>query len=283
MSKKFITEGDDSISKYFKEVRKIDLLTHADEIELAKRIEKGDKLALEKLVSSNLKFVISVAKEYQGQGLPLSDLIADGNEGLMKAALKYDHTKGFRFISYGVWWIKQSIMQGLCDNGRTVRLPSNIITKLAQIKKEIERFESENGRTPLNGEMDDFDENYENYIYNQTISLNQEINEDGDEYINILEDESPNLTEENINFTKELREKIRKIMGVLDEREKTIIESYFGLNPDFEGMTLEEIGDVFSISKERTRQIKERCLRKLRSELSILSLEEVNNLNPKHW
>ena len=283
MSKKFITEAEDSISKYFKEVRKTDLLTHADEIALAKRIAKGDNVALERLISSNLKFVITIAKEYQGQGLPLSDLISDGNEGLMKAALRYDHTKGFRFISYGVWWIKQSIMQSLCDNGRTVRLPSNIINKLGHIKKQIEKFESENGRTPLTGEMDELDENYENYLYNQTISLNQEINEDGDEYINILPDESPNITEENIAFTKDLREKLTKIMEILDEREKTIIESYFGLNSNHEAMTLEEVGDIFSISKERTRQVKERSLRKLRSALTSLSPEDFDSINPKSW
>lgn len=265
MSKKFITEAEDSISKYFKEVRKTDLLTHADEIALAKRIAKGDNAALERLISSNLKFVITIAKEYQGQGLPLSDLISDGNEGLMKAALRYDHTKGFRFISYGVWWIKQSIMQSLCDNGRTVRLPSNIINKLGHIKKQIEKFESENGRTPLTGEMDELDENYENYLYNQTISLNQEINEDGDEYINILPDESPNLTEENIKIANELRSELFKTMDILTEREKDIIECYYGLNPEYPPMTLDAIGERYGLSKERVRQIKERSYKKLRA------------------
>lgn len=265
MSKKFITEAEDSISKYFKEVRKTDLLTHADEIALAKRIAKGDNVALERLISSNLKFVITIAKEYQGQGLPLSDLISDGNEGLMKAALRYDHTKGFRFISYGVWWIKQSIMQSLCDNGRTVRLPSNIINKLGHIKKQIEKFESENGRTPLTGEMDELDENYENYLYNQTISLNQEINEDGDEYINILPDESPNLTEENIKIANELRSELFKTMDILTEREKDIIECYYGLNPEYPPMTLDVIGEKYDLSKERVRQIKSRAYKKLRS------------------
>jgi RNA polymerase primary sigma factor len=265
MSKKFITEAEDSISKYFKEVRKTDLLTHADEIALAKRIAKGDNAALERLISSNLKFVITIAKEYQGQGLPLSDLISDGNEGLMKAALRYDHTKGFRFISYGVWWIKQSIMQSLCDNGRTVRLPSNIINKLGHIKKQIEKFESENGRTPLTGEMDELDENYENYLYNQTISLNQEINEDGDEYINIIPDESPNITEENIKIANELRSELFKTMDILTEREKNIIECYYGLNPEYAPMTLEAIGDRYGLSKERVRQVKERSYKKLRA------------------
>lgn len=265
MSKKFITEAENSISKYFKEVRKTDLLTHADEIALAKRIAKGDNAALERLISSNLKFVITIAKEYQGQGLPLSDLISDGNEGLMKAALKYDHTKGFRFISYGVWWIKQSIMQSLCDNGRTVRLPSNIINKLGHIKKQIEKFESENGRTPLTGEMDELDENYENYLYNQTISLNQEINEDGDEYINILPDESPNVTEENIKIANELRSELFKTMDILTERERDIIELYYGLNPEYPPMTLDVIGEKYDLSKERVRQIKQRAYKKLRS------------------
>ena len=191
--------------------------------------------------------------------------ISDGNEGLMKAALRYDHTKGFRFISYGVWWIKQSIMQSLCDNGRTVRLPSNIINKLGHIKKQIEKFESENGRTPLTGEMDELDENYENYLYNQTISLNQEINEDGDEYINILPDESPNITEENIKIANELRSELFKTMDILTEREKDIIECYYGLNPEYPPMTLDVIGEKYDLSKERVRQIKSRAYKKLRS------------------
>ena len=140
MSKAYVNfNGDDSISKYFKEIRKSDLLSPDEEVELAKRIQEGDKEATDKLVNSNLKFVISIAKEYQGQGLSLSDLISEGNLGLVKAATRFDHTRGFRFISYAVWWIKQSIIQSLNDNARIIRLPSNVITKISNMKKEIEK------------------------------------------------------------------------------------------------------------------------------------------------
>ena len=145
-SKKFIETTEDSISNYLKEVRKIDLITPQEEVVLAKKILKDDEAAFNKLVTSNLRFVISVAKEYQGQGVPLVDLISEGNYGLVKAAKRFDHTKGFRFISYAVWWIKQSILQSLCENSRTVRLPVNIVNQLSKIKKEMSKFEQENER-----------------------------------------------------------------------------------------------------------------------------------------
>ena len=153
-TKRFIETTEESISNYLKEVRKIDLLTQEQELELTKKISEGDKIAQDKLVSANLRFVISVAKDYQGQGVPLVDLISEGNYGLIKAATKFDHTKGFRFISYAVWWVKQSILQSLSENSRTVRLPVNITSQLSKIKKEISKFEQDNHRKPTDLDMD---------------------------------------------------------------------------------------------------------------------------------
>ena len=186
--------GDDSISKYFKEIRKSDLLSPDEEVELAKRIQEGDKSATDKLVNSNLKFVISIAKEYQGQGLSLSDLISEGNLGLVKAASRFDHTRGFRFISYAVWWIKQSIIQSLNDNARVIRLPSNVITKISNMKKEIEKNQFLEDRDILIEEMKDSD----NFVDLSKIpscgSIKEVINDEGNELHEVIEDKS-NLRE----------------------------------------------------------------------------------------
>ena len=170
-NKRFIETSEESISNYLKEVRKIDLLTPQEEVDLAKKIIKGDKKALDRLVNANLRFVISVAKEYQGQGVPLVDLINEGNYGLIKAAKRFDHTKGFRFISYAVWWVKQSVLQSLCETSRTVRLPVNITNQLSKIKKEMEFFEQKNHRKATDLDMD-------LSILNQPscTSLNEKIN-----------------------------------------------------------------------------------------------------------
>ena len=171
-------ETDDSITKYFKDVRKSVILTPAEEVKLAKRIKNGDEKAVEELVNANLKFVVSIAKEYQGQGLLLADLISEGNYGLIKAAHRFDHKRGFRFISYAVWWIKQSIIQSLNDNARVVRLPANVINKISKLKKEISKFENDNEREPVYGEI--FDSENQSMVilnYPKAASLNQMINE----------------------------------------------------------------------------------------------------------
>lgn len=263
MSKKFINfNNDDSLGKYFKEVRKSAILTQEEEIKLAKKIKNGDQNAINKLVNANLKFVVSIAKEYQGQGLPLSDLINEGNYGLIKAATRFDHKKGFRFISYAVWWVKQSIIQSLNDNARVVRLPANIINKISQLNKDILRFESENEREPVFGEI--FDKENEAVVlitYPKHSSLNEVINEEGDELIELIPDDS---TQEDFEMNNKLKNEINKTLSILDEREKTIIESYFGVNRDCEPMTLESIGETYGLTKERIRQIKEKAIRKLR-------------------
>lgn len=258
-TKRFIDTSEESISMYLKDVRKLDMITAEEEVTLAKKVQEGDSKAAEKLIKSNLRFVISVAKEYQNQGLPLADLIAEGNVGLIKAAQKFDPERGFRFISYAVWWIKQSIIQSLNDNARTVRLPVNVTNNIAKLKKDISAFEQEHGRKPIEGEMD-------LTVLNQPFctSLNETINEDGDEIIDIIEDNSFEKPDEVMERPNEmLKSELEKTLSVLSPRERQIIELYFGLNGT--PLTLEEIGEDYDLTKERIRQIKEKALRKLRN------------------
>jgi RNA polymerase primary sigma factor len=264
MSRKYVNfDVEDSIGKYFKDVRKSTILTPSEEVKLAERIKEGDDKAVELLVNANLKFVISVAKEYQNQGLPLSDLINEGNYGLIKAAKRFDHEKGFRFISYAVWWIRQAILQSLNDNARMVRLPANIINKITYLNKEISKFEFINEREPVYGEIFDKDKEVMDLIYfPKCLSLNETINEDGDELIELI----PNLDDEDnqLEIDNRVKDELQKTLSVLDEREKEIIFNYFGINTSLEPMTLEAIGEKYNLTKERIRQIKEKAIRKLR-------------------
>lgn len=264
MNKKFTNfETDDSIAKYFKEVRKSVLLTPEEEVNLAKRIKEGDAKATEELVNANLKFVVSIAKEYQNQGLPLCDLISEGNYGLIKAASRFDHNRGFRFISYAVWWIKQSIIQGLNDNARVVRLPANVINKITKLNKEISRFENDNEREPVFGEILKGESQIAATLsFPRATSLNQLINEDGDELIELIPAESIDVDE--LEITEKIKDELTKTLAILDSRERMIIESYFGIDTECESMTLEAIGEKYGLTKERIRQIKEKAIRKLR-------------------
>jgi RNA polymerase primary sigma factor len=266
MNKTYINlNGDDSVIKYFKEVRKSTVITPEKEVELAKRIQDGDQKAINELVFANLKFVISIAKEYQGQGLQLSDLINEGNYGLIKAASKFDHTRGFRFISYAVWWIKQSIIQSLNDNARVIRLPSNVINKLSTLKKEIEKFKLENEREPVFGDVlknVEFD-NFSESDLPTCKSLNDVINEDGSELHEVLFNQDE-VSDNFYEIDDIVKSEIENVLSTLTDRERVIIEYYYGLNSNYEPMTLEAIGDKFNLTKERIRQIKERAIRKLR-------------------
>lgn len=264
MTKKYVNfENENSLSKYFKDVRKSVLLTPDEEVILAKRIQSGDELATEELINANLKFVISIAKEYQNQGLSLADLISEGNYGLVKAATRFDHSRGFRFISYAVWWIKQSIIQSLNENARIVRLPANVINRLSNLKKEIEKFEFENEREPIFGEiLDENNEAVELIVYPKCSSLNDMVNEDGDEVIDLLSDEPEDFNKTVID--ERIKNQIRETLSILDEREKNIIQCYYGIDTDCEPMTLEAIGEKYLLTKERIRQIKEKAIRKLR-------------------
>jgi RNA polymerase primary sigma factor len=274
MNKQFINlNGDDSVTQYFKEVRKSKVITFDKEVELAKRIQEGDQSAIDELVFANLKFVISIAKEYQGQGLSLSDLINEGNYGLIKAANRFDHTRGFRFISYAVWWIKQSIIQSLNDNARIIRLPSNVINKLSVLRKEIEKFKFENEREPVFGdfihEEGDLDDLIDLDIPN-CKSLNDVINEDGSELYEVIESPDTVKIDNFYEVDEIVKSELDKALSTLTDRERAIIEYYYGLDANYESMTLEAIGDKFNLTKERIRQIKERAIRKLRFNSSEL-------------
>lgn len=256
------------LNNYFKEIRKTPLLTPEEEVELTIRIKEGDNEALEKLVKANLRFVVSVAKEYQDNGVSLSDLISEGNYGLMKAAKKFDHTRGLRFISYGVWWIKQSILQFLNEHARTIRLPVNILNKIYHLKREIN-----------SNKIDVIDVEKENseYLskYPQCSSLNFIINEDGDELVELISNDPIRDYEELVDEDSEMKNDIKDCLFILEERERDIIIHYFGLHNGDDSMTLEMIGDIYGLTKERVRQIKGKAIKKLRANLpSILKLSE---------
>ena len=256
MNKKFINTKEDSLSIYLKDVRKHNVITPQEEINLAKKIIKGDKDALNKLVQSNLRFVIAVAKDYQNQGVALADLINEGNYGLITAAKRFDHTKGYRFISYAVWWIKQGIMQCLNDNSRTVRLPANMINKMSKVRKEIEKFERANERLPSFLEVE--------YLHiPKCVYLSSPINEEGQELGSMLSDDAFGCPDEIEEENDTLKKHLENAMEILSEREKEIVNCYFGIYG--ESMTLEAIGDEFDLTKERIRQIKESAIRKIRN------------------
>lgn len=270
MNKQFIETNENTINKYFKDIKKHNLLTLEEEVEIAKRIQNGDPKAVEELVTGNLKFVISIAKKYQYQGLPLSDLINEGNEGLIKAAYKFDYTKGFRFISYAVWWIKQAIILSLNNNSRMVRLPVNQVNKISQQKKEIKNFENKFLRLPTNGEIIN-DEIFEGVDYPTCISINNHVNEDKDEFVDLMVDEMLDAPDSIDDEEVILKNKMRELLNVLSPRERDIIECYYGLTRIFEPMTLEVIGEIYDLTKERIRQIKSKALRKLRHHIYDVS------------
>ena len=252
--------NQDEIQLYLKDIRKLKVMTAERERELSEKICSGqcsererDKIYQE-LLEGNLRFVITVAKQYQNQGMELSDLIAEGNLGLMRAIKQFDWSKKLRFISYAVWWIKQSIMQSLNENSRTIRLPVNVIQDMQKCKKEIAK---------TNGELDAKFANLP-----KTIDLDMNINEDGDTLVDLIENTNAVMPDEGFATEGILKEKLFQIMNNLDERERTIIEDYYGMSGT--PRTLEEIGKDFSLTKERVRQIKEKALRKLRNESSNL-------------
>jgi RNA polymerase primary sigma factor len=256
MKETIITDRCDTITKYFKELKGSELLTIDEEVLLATKISEGDSQACDDLIKSNLKFVVSVAKEYQGLGLALSDLISEGNLGLIKAAQRFDVTRGVKFISYAVWWIRQSIMQSLNENSRIIRLPTNVINKLGQMSKK--GIDYDDVMTGV-----DYNDDY----YPICVSLNEPIRNsesDTSELIDfIFEEPEDNYGTFDIEITK-LRQTINNTLEILDKRERGIIECYYGLNRDCEPMTLEAIGDKYNLTKERIRQIKEKAIRRLR-------------------
>ena len=257
-----------SLDKYLQEIGKEDLITVEEEVELAQRIRKGDQEALDKLTKANLRFVVSVAKQYQNQGLSLPDLINEGNLGLIKAAEKFDETRGFKFISYAVWWIRQSILQALAEQSRIVRLPLNQVGSLNKINKAFARFEQEHERTPSAEELANELELPKEKVTDTLRVAGRHISVDApfaDGEDNSLLDvlvntDSPNADRGLIN--ESLATEVERALEILTERERDIIRYFFGIGCS--EMTLEEIGEKFDLTRERVRQIKEKAIRKLR-------------------
>ena len=257
-----------SLDKYLQEIGKEDLITVEEEVELAQRIRKGDQEALDKLTKANLRFVVSVAKQYQTQGLSLPDLINEGNLGLIKAAEKFDETRGFKFISYAVWWIRQSILQALAEQSRIVRLPLNQVGSLNKINKAFARFEQENERTPSPEELavvlDIPKEKVSDTlrVSGRHVSVDAPFadGEDNNLLDVLVNADSPNADRGLIN--ESLSTEVDRALATLTERERDIIKYFFGIGCS--EMTLEEIGDKFGLTRERVRQIKEKAIRRLK-------------------
>ena len=258
-----------SLDKYLQEIGREDLITVEEEVELAQRIRNGDRIALEKLTRANLRFVVSVAKQYQNQGLSLPDLINEGNLGLIKAAEKFDETRGFKFISYAVWWIRQSILQALAEQSRIVRLPLNQVGSLNKINKAFSKFEQENERRPSAEELADKLEIPVEKITDtmkvsgRHVSVDAPFVEGEDNSLLdvMINDDSPNADRKLIN--ESLAKEIDRALSTLSEREHEIVKKFFGIG--VAEMTLEEIGDEFGLTRERVRQIKEKAIRRLRT------------------
>ncbi|SMO43249.1 RNA polymerase primary sigma factor [Saccharicrinis carchari] len=257
-----------SLDKYLQEIGREELISVEEEVDLAQRIKKGDQVALEKLTRANLRFVVSVAKQYQNQGLSLPDLINEGNLGLIKAAEKFDETRGFKFISYAVWWIRQSILQALAEQSRIVRLPLNQVGSLNKINKAYSKFEQENERKPSPEELaDKLELPVEKVadtlrVSGRHISVDAPFVEGEDNSLLdvLVNSDSPNADKTLIN--ESLAREIERALATLTEREADIIKLFFGIQ--VQEMTLEEIGERFGLTRERVRQIKEKAIRRLR-------------------
>ncbi len=258
-----------SLDKYLQEIGKVDLITAEEEVELAQRIKQGDKIALEKLTKANLRFVVSVSKQYQNQGLSLPDLINEGNLGLIKAAQRFDETRGFKFISYAVWWIRQSILQALAEQSRIVRLPLNKIGSINKINKAYAKLEQEYEREPNAEEIANLLEVTETEVKESMknagrhISMDAPLIQDEDNTMyDVLRSEEA-ITPETELLYESLRKEIDRAISTLTPREANVIRLYFGLNGSHP-MTLEEIGEQFDLTRERVRQIKEKAIRRLK-------------------
>ena len=258
-----------SLDKYLQEIGKVELITADEEVELAQRIRQGDKIALEKLTKANLRFVVSVSKQYQNQGLSLPDLINEGNLGLIKAAQRFDETRGFKFISYAVWWIRQSILQALAEQSRIVRLPLNKIGSINKINKTYARLEQEFEREPNAEEIAEALDITEAEVKESMKNAGRHVSMDAP----LVQDEDNNMydvlksdevvTPETELLYESLRKEIDRAISTLTPREADVVKLYFGLNGSHP-MTLEEIGEKFDLTRERVRQIKEKAIRRLK-------------------
>ena len=267
--KQFTNRESQSLDKYFQEIGKVDLLTTEQEIELAIRMKNGDQSAMEILTKANLRFVVSVAKHYQNQGLSLGDLINEGNLGLIKAARRFDETRGFKFISYAVWWIRQSILQALAEQSRIVRLPLNRVGALNRIGKAYSNLKQEFEREPSQEEIAQSLEMDVEEISNVMKISGKQVSVDspfsfGEEnsLLDVIEDDQQ-PSPDNALISESLKSEIKNVLAILPEREAEVVRLYFGLGEET-SMTLEEIGEKFHLTRERVRQIKEKAIRRLR-------------------
>ena len=260
MTHRFISpEKDDCTTRYFKEISKKQTLPHEEQLKLFKLIKKNDQNALNKLVEGNLKFVVLIAKQYQNNGLPLIDLINEGNYGLIQAATRFKPTRKYKFPTYAVWWIRQSILNALYDNSRLVKVSTKVLQRIKREKRELEKLEAEDNDILIYEKLDQMSEFF-NYGTQQIISTSTNYEEDGMDISNMLVGDEIEIEEPDIAVSNE----INVLLNELDEREKDIVKCYFGININTEPMTLEAIGEKHSLTKERVRQIKERSLRKIR-------------------
>lgn len=269
ISKQITNRESQSLDKYLQEIGKVDLLTPDEEVELAKKIREGDQIALEKLTKANLRFVVSVAKQYQNQGLSLGDLINEGNLGLIKAAQRFDETRGFKFISYAVWWIRQSILQALAEQSRIVRLPLNRVGSLNKISKTFSELEQKYEREPSPDELAEVLDVTTNEVVDTMKISGRHISMDapfvqGEEnsLLDVLENDGEDTPDSEL-MNDSLRREVQRALSTLTQREADVITLYFGLNGEH-SMTLEEIGEKFNLTRERVRQIKEKAIRRLR-------------------
>jgi RNA polymerase primary sigma factor len=270
-AKQYTNRESKSLDNYLHDIGKVELITAQEEIELAKRIKKGDQAALEKLTKANLRFVVSVAKQFQNQGLSLGDLINEGNLGLIKGAKRFDETRGFKFISYAVWWIRQSILQALAEQSRIVRLPLNRVGDLNKITKAFGQLEQEYERVPSAHELAE-ELNMSVHQVSDTMSIaGRHISVDapftqGEEnsLLDVIKDDRQ-LAPDSTLMDESLKNEVKRVLSSLNERESEVVRLYFGLHTEH-SLTLEEIGEKFNLTRERVRQIKEKAIHRLRHE-----------------
>ncbi|NJL75900.1 MAG: RNA polymerase sigma factor RpoD/SigA [Saprospiraceae bacterium] len=271
ITKSITNRESQSLEKYLQEIGKVDLLTPEEEVDLAKRIKQGDQVALERLTKANLRFVVSVAKQYQNQGLSLSDLINEGNLGLIKAAQRFDETRGFKFISYAVWWIRQSILQALAEQSRIVRLPLNKVGSLNKINKAFSELEQEYEREPSPDELAEMlhipTEEVETTlgVAARHVSMDAPfVDGEDNSLLDVLENSTTPRTDQELEYNESLRREIERSLSTLTDRQCDVIKLYFGIGVEHP-MSLEDIGDKFGLTRERVRQIKDKAINKLRS------------------
>ncbi len=278
---KSITNRDSqSIEKYLQEIGRVDMVTPEEEVELARRIRTGDQLSLERLVSANLRFVVSVAKKYQNLGLPLNDLINEGNLGLVKAAQRFDETRGFKFISYAVWWIRQSIIQAIAENSRLVRLPLNKVGSLTKINKAFSALEQEFEREPTAEELANCLEIGEDEVKTTLAVASRHVSMDApfeegesNSLIDVLENPDAQNADHEMDYTYSLSVETERSLSLLTEREREVLKLFYGIGVE-NAMTLSDIGETLGLTRERVRQIKDKSINKLRAEARSGSLKE---------